>query len=292
MQRTLLLALVLLLPTTPSLIGAETTKIMIDALASPKPPVRLQAIRNLSEAGRTALPELVIALSHENPTVQVGAAAALKGMKRDAAMAAPALTTALADPSSAVRAAAADALAFTAPSLQGCREPLLRSLRDPAPSVCGLAAIALGRLAGADKEVHNALIRSLEEGNAQAAWALGRLGGEGHASTVLPALTEALWQESTAVQLAAIRALQSMKEKARRFPPLPHGPSKGSTRTPPQGWRRTVSPARARERRRSSPCSTRCRCCGDARPPPSPAATSTSPTARPAPHRQRGRSTA
>lgn len=188
----------------------------VEALGSTTQSVRSQAIKDLKAAGSAAVPELIVALCHPAPLVKAGAAMVLKSMKQEGRSAVPALTLMLADPSPEARSAAADALAWTASDLSLCREALFTALeKDEAPSVRGLAAVALGRLGRGDKEAVAALIQSVTaQRNRQAIWALGALGTGELTAEVLPALTAFLTHEDPAMQIEAIRALQTMKEKA------------------------------------------------------------------------------
>jgi HEAT repeat protein len=106
----------------------------------------MEAVRQLTQLGRAAVPPLVDALGYTNVDTRVRAASVLGELGSRAVEAVPALTHALEDPSALVRRVAALALGKITPTTPAAVARLIQALGDPDPNVPDNAAWALRAL--------------------------------------------------------------------------------------------------------------------------------------------------
>lgn len=145
-------------PAVPALIESMKRKREIDHRRSPKP-----AAWALSELGQLAVPALIEALGHEDPTVRSHATYALSAMGPEAKEAVAVFVDALDDDDDPVRnnyLRALRSIRLPAPSAVPL---LIRLLEDKDPSVCESAALALGAVAPDNQPAMEAISRMLDD---------------------------------------------------------------------------------------------------------------------------------
>jgi HEAT repeat protein len=152
------------------------------ALCDERASVRWRAAQSLSslDVGPAAVPELIVALRHDDPYVRGFAAWTLGAIGPDAQAAVPALVDALQQDEGYDRGGAAAALARMGPAASQAVPALLEGLRSHDGDRRWKAARTLGRIGPAASAAVPDLTSALTDGNeyvrAQAARALGRIG--------------------------------------------------------------------------------------------------------------------
>ena len=123
----------------PRVMRASYDELPLNAAAFPEPSEQELAGQALGRIGKPAVPQLVNALRHRDPSVRRQAASVLAKIGPDARAAAPMLTAALDDEDLAVRKAASRALGEIGPAAEGAVPALMRTLVQPNPNVPGAA---------------------------------------------------------------------------------------------------------------------------------------------------------
>jgi len=145
-------------PAVPALIESMKRKREIDQRRSPKP-----AAWALAELGQLAVPALIEALGHEDPTVRSHATYALSTIGPEAKEAVAVFVDALDDDNDPVRNNYLSALRRIGSPAPAAVPLLIRLLEDKNPSVCGSAALALGAVAPDNQPAMEAIIQMLDD---------------------------------------------------------------------------------------------------------------------------------
>lgn len=167
---------------------------------------RLSAVEKLASFREKALPFLDKSLEKSNSRLETtGALLCLKKMKGAGKPETLRVLSFLNNKDAEIRFAAVDALVWIDPEPKITVEPLSGCLMDEDMRVRYVAATALGRMGALAESSAPFLLQSLDSGNAQAAWALSRIGLRG--DPVYDGLVSALKNENYLVRAQSIKAL-------------------------------------------------------------------------------------
>jgi len=186
--------------------------------------IAADSLRDMGPRAGPAVPELICALTGDDPTLCADSAKALGAIGRDASAAVPELRQATqANENPSARIAAAEALWRIDQTLGDeavtilVREVGNKRTDTAAPFYRRDAAHALGRIGPPAKSAVPALIEALSdnfrETRSAAAGALGRIGPDARAA--VPALVKALSDQERFVRLIAARALGRIGKEAK-----------------------------------------------------------------------------
>lgn len=169
--------------------------------------IGLTAAYALGRHGKQAVDPLLTALRDDTAALPRNAA---YGFNNIGAEAVPALIDASHDEQATVRARAIDVLGDMGPCAEAATSALIESLSDPSDDVRGLAAEAFGTIGPASSAAVSPLANVLRTAptwqiRRNAALSLSRMGP--HAHEAVPALAEALHDESHYVRGYAVQAL-------------------------------------------------------------------------------------
>lgn len=210
-------------------VHSATVPQLLAAVTSEDPEVRRLAITSLRGLGANAVSPFVQALQDNDARMRQAAAVTLGQIGLGAIDAVPQLVTALSDTDSRVRAAAAFSLStFGAHAMEAV--PALRAaLSDEFASVRARAAFALGQIGPSARRTVEELVRLVSDPDVSvrrnAVSALGGIGAD--TAVVLPALRQAMNDEDDGVHRCAATSLAVIDRGA-----IAAGAERSSERTP------------------------------------------------------------
>ncbi len=163
------------------------------------------AIEGIAQLGKDSIPQLLRLLEKSNDkNNKLSILSVLKKLKKKAHVAIPEVLIFFADKDPELRFSAIDTIISMAPDKR-CVHPLLAALLDNDVRVNYIAATALGMIKSDMQEAVTPLLNSLKNGNAQAAWAISRIGLK--SEKIYSSLSLALNDDNYRVREEAVKAL-------------------------------------------------------------------------------------
>jgi HEAT repeat protein len=181
----------------------------------------LTALAEMGESARIAVPQLKKALKSRDEQIRMGAAQVLGKIGSPAKDAMPTLIDALNDPRKSVRTSVIDAIANFGAEAKPAITELTQALNDSDYDVRIAAILALGKLGTEAKPAVSFLAQILDDPDSEVrtktATALGSIGAE--ASPAIPSLTRALKNADRTTRFFAAQALGRIGSEAKTAVP-------------------------------------------------------------------------